>query len=249
MSGTWADRQVYWATLAYVRWWLAVDGPLLGALKTERGFTAPLLRRVAVRYNVNRGLLQPKGQCRGQDRAADGVIALLRDAEKTWPADLAGRAAKCVEVAEKALDENHTDKLQVSGVSKFMWFLKPEEWTLFDRFTAAGMGIPAHWDRRSQFEAFYAALAEADFVGAVRRIQAVIASSSLPKLPASRVLDALLMARGQRGAARHEIEESGTFLSLLPQALCDDLDQMADQLQRAVGNDILTHKPANRKKH
>jgi hypothetical protein len=248
MSGAWADNQVYWATLAYARWWLAVDGPFLGAIKANGGFTAPLLRRVAVRYNVNRGLLYPKGQEIGADASALGMIGLLRDAAQVWPAGLNTRSDKCVEIAKAALNAGWTGKLQVSGVSKFIWFLKPERWTLFDRFAAAGLGIPAHWKRQRQFSAFYTALENADFEGVVGRIQPIVGASCMPDLPSSRIIDALLMARGVRGSAPHEVDESRSFLGLLPQAFRDDLRSLAAQLQDEIGNDVLPPMTTKRKK-
>lgn len=248
MNGAWADNQVYWATLAYARWWLAVDGPFLGAVAAEGGFTKPLLRRVAVRYNVNRGLLQPDDQQEGEDVSATGMIDLLNGAIGGWPVALRERAEICVEIAESAQKAGWTDKLQVSGVSKFMWFLKPERWTLFDRFAAKGMGVPAHWNRRRQFEAFFEALDEGDFNEVVARIGPVVAASVLPSLPASRIIDSLLMARGARGSAAHEVEESRAFLALLPPAFRDDLHRLASQLQHEIGNDVLPPMTTKRKK-
>lgn len=239
MSGSWADNQVYWATLAYARWWLAVDGPFLGALEAEGRYTEALLRRVAVRYNVNRGLLQPEGQKAGEDVSATGMIGLLREAADVWPTGLRERSEACIEIAEAAQRVGWTDKLQVSGVSKFMWFLKPEGWTLFDRFAARGMGVPAHWNRRRQFEAFYKALNEGDFDGVVARIKPVVTSSALPSLPTARIIDSLLMARGARGSGTHEVEESRAFLGLLPPEFRDDLHRLATHLQDEIGNDVL----------
>jgi hypothetical protein len=248
MNGAWADRQVYWATLAYARWWLAVDGPFLGAVAADGGFTEPLLRRVAVRYNVNRGLLQPEDQQEGEDVSATGMIGLLREAAAAWPASLQERADLCIEKAEAAQSVGWTDKLQVSGVSKFIWFLKPERWTLFDRFAAKGMGVPAHWNRRRQFEAFYKALDKGEFNEVVARIEPVVAASALPSLPASRIIDSMLMARGARGSAAHEVEESRAFLALLPSAFRDDLHRLATQLQDEIGNDVLPPMTTKRKK-
>ena len=248
MSGAWADNQVYWATLAYARWWLAVDGPFLGAVYTNKGFTEPLLRRIAVRYNVNRGLLQPKGQTAGGDASATGMIGLLSAAANGWPDDLEDRAARCVHIAETALDKKWTKTLQVSGVSKFMWFLKPDGWTLFDRFAVAGMKVPVNWSRRDQFEAFYEALADASFNDVAARIERTVLSSSIPNLHSSRILDSLLMARGARGSATHEVDESRTFLGLLPPAVRDDLHRLAIQLQVEIGNDVLPPMTTKRKK-
>lgn len=248
MSGAWADNQVYWATLAYARWWLAVDGPFLGAVVAEGGFTEPLLRRVAVRYNVNRGLLQPEEQQEGEDVSASGMIGLVREAAAAWPASLRERAALCIETAEAAQSAGWTDKLQVSGISKFIWFLKPERWTLFDRFAAKGMGVPAHWSRRRQFEAFYEALDDGEFDGVVARIEPLVASSVLPGLPAARIIDSLLMARGARGSAAHEVEESRAFLGLLPPEFRDALNHLATQLKDEIGNDVLSPMTIKRKK-
>lgn len=248
MSAEWADRQVYWATLAYARWWLAVDGPFLGAVKASNGFTQPLLRQVAVRYNVNRGLLQPKARADESDPSASGVIGLLRAAAGDWPASLSERSSRCIEIARRARRAGWTDKLQVSAISKFIWFLKPDRWTLFDRFAAAGMGVPASWNRERQFNAFYVTLQCRGFDDVVRRIEPLVAASSLPDLSAARIVDALLMARGARGSAKHEVDESRTFLGLLPEAFRSDLHSLASQLQTEIGNDVLPPLNTKRKK-
>ena len=238
MSRDWADRQVYWAALAYARWWIGVDAPFLGALGVHNGFTAPLLRRVAVRYNVNRGILQTDED---GDPAAQGIVALIHKAREqaTWPSSLIDRAAKCVQLAEDAQRQKCTATLQVSGISKFMWFLRPQGWTLFDRFAVAGMGVPSSWSRRNQFEAFYERLDRAGFGDVIGRIEPQVAASCLPDLPASRIVDALLMARGRRGSSEHEVEESRAFLGVLPKPFRDGLHDLATSIQCEIGNGAL----------
>ena len=56
------------------------------------------------------------------------------------------------------------------------------------------------------------------------------------------------MARGARGSATHEVDESRTFLGLLPPALRDDLHRLATQLQDEIGNDVLPPMNTKRKK-
>lgn len=248
MSGPWVDNQVYWATLAYARWWLAVDGPLLGAIASSGGFTESLLRRVAVRYNVNRGLLQPTTRLNGADQSAYGVIKLLREAVPGGSPGLEARAAHCVAMAEAAHSAGWTHNLQVSAISKFVWFLRPDQWTPFDRFASAGMGIPPAWDRPRQFTAFYAALVRGGFDDVVGRIEPIVAASGLPRLPASRIIDALLMARGGRGSASDDLLESSAFLSLLPEAFRGDLHSLAAHLQLEIGNGALLPMNSQREK-
>lgn len=248
MSADWGDRQVYWATLAYARWWLAVDGPFLGAVRSGKGFNAPLMRRVAVRYNVNRGLLRPNARTNDQDPAATGLIRVLHEDAGGWPASLSAGAARCVAIAKAAQLEGWTNTLQVSAVSKFIWFLKPDSWTPFDRFAAAGMGVPASWDRQSQFGAFYRALEDGGFNNVVKRIKPLIVASGIPDLPASRIIDALLMARGGRGAANYEVDESRSFIGLLPSPFRDDLHRLAIELQAVIGNNVLPPLNFKRKK-
>ena len=238
MSDAWAQNQIYWATLAYARWWMAIDAPFIGALKAQNGFTVPLLRRVAVRYNVNRGILQADD---GSDSGANGIVGLIHDASRAgnWPSSLLERAATCLRIAQEAQSHGHTATLQVSGISKFMWFLNPQGWTLFDRFASAGMNVPSYWSRKDQFVAFYERLDEAGFQDVVGRIEPIVVASCLPNLPTSRIVDSLLMARGQRGSAHHEVGESRAFLDILPRTFRDGLHDLAATLQGEVGNAAL----------
>lgn len=229
----WNDRQVYWATLAYARWWLAVDGPFLAAIDAG-GFTPKLLRRVAIRYNVNRGIPQTGAT----DSKAISVIKLLNEAAQDWPDGLNLRAEKCLALAEKALGRHDTGTLQVSGMSKFMWFVKPDGWTVFDSFARKGLAVSGN-DRRALFLNFYKTLEDQGFDDLVQTMRPVIAESLLPDLPAERIIDSLLMARGGRGCEQHEIDESAAFLALLPPDFRKSLDGLAIKLDRELRDSAL----------
>jgi hypothetical protein len=233
----WNDRQVYWATLAYARWWLAVDGPFLGAMKAEREFTVPILRAVARRYNVNRGLLREDGLPDDQDPSADGMIGLLNNARKSWSEGLPARAQTCATIAAEALANGWTQGLQVSAASKFMWFLEPAGWTMFDQFAATGMGFPHPTPNR--FLNFYKTLEGQGFDDMVQTMRSLIAKSLLPDLPAERIIDSLLMARGGRGCEQHDIDESTAFLALLPPDFRKSLHDLATDLQRKMADAVL----------
>lgn len=252
MSGAWADNQVYWATLAYARWWLAVDGPLLAALGEARDFTPSHLRRVAVRYNVARGMV--KDENKSTDAAVQGLCDLIAAARTTWPNPVEERAKRCLEIARNAQRLKFTgETLQVSAVSKFMWFVEPRNWTMFDRFVVRGMKVPANLTAPERFTEFYRRISAGGFATAVAQMQPIIGHSKLPTLPAERIVDSLLMARGKdnkrdRPTLNIEVAESRAYLGLLPPTFRDDLHRLATQLQDEIGNDVLLPKTTKRKK-
>ncbi|MFN7306686.1 MAG: hypothetical protein ACK5TQ_08905, partial [Acetobacteraceae bacterium] len=58
--GAWDDAQLYWATLGYLRWWWATDGPRLDVVRSVGGMTVSMLRSIALEYNVSRLILGAK---------------------------------------------------------------------------------------------------------------------------------------------------------------------------------------------
>jgi len=221
--------ELYWACITYTRSWWATDGPRLA--RTRKGLDHKSLRAIALEYNVNRGV--PKGV-----ESAQKLADFLNKAGKIWPGGLTARAERCLEIVAQARSAGRLKTNQISGTTKFMWFLKPDGWTVFDRFAADGAGIPKHLNAMKRMERFYRQLEEWDFEAKAADMQAVIDDSPLAGMPAPRILDRLLMARAgdyQRDAP----DELQAFVDLLPSSASKLVVELSDQLQSRFGDDVL----------
>ena len=199
----WRSRPLYWSTIAYTRAWWATDGVLLARIQNH-GMTPEILRSIGTEYNVNRSFKREDKQRRAQDTTAIDVCKILRDECLFWPADLPGRAAVCCRIVKRMRLLSSVDDDLVSAATKFMWFLRPKGWTMFDRFAAAGMRVPGQSGGEKlsgpdRMACFYQRLHTTGFSALVVDMQKVLGKSSLSNLPPERILDALFMARGGRG--------------------------------------------------
>lgn len=229
----WKARPLYWSTIGYLRWWWAADGPRLRAIEARGELTAPMLRDLASEYRVNRSLLRADKKKGAIDTNAIAVCAILNRARDGWGDGLPARAAACHELAEAmkpyTAAEAKDHKYPISAATKFMWFLKPAGWTVFDRLAGNGMGLPESWPPKKRMQAFYDALQDKGFTPLVAEMQAVIDGFlAFASMPATRVLDTLFMARGHGGAGSEEgLARIKAFHALLPEAVREDLERLA----------------------
>jgi hypothetical protein len=79
--------------------------------------------------------------------------------------------------------------------------------------------------------AFYRHLDEEGAVDVMRRMQPIIEKSVVPDLPASRILDTLLMTRANPIEAERRIDEQRAFLCLLPEPTRAAVTDLATALQ------------------
>ena len=135
-NSTTRDDLLYFAVLEHIRTWLGGDGPLVEALKKNRGkLDKYALRRIARNYNVSRGI-GAKGKA--GDIHAKALVKLLNDA-LPWPRDLVARAKCCEKLARKARKHTHGN-VQFSLVTKLSWFAQPDGWTMYDRYARKAIG-------------------------------------------------------------------------------------------------------------
>ena len=245
----WLKRPLYWATVAYLRTWWASDGIRVKLIQKEGSLTIETLRSIGVEYNVNR-LIPGKKKSEvlsnahpgiSEDKSAWVLCKFLNGACATWPNDLSGRATACLGIVDKARDQKVSTKDLVSATTKFMWFLNPDEWTVFDNFASTGLGINYRLTARDRMQAFYLKLERLGFVPLVKQMQTEINTTTLRGLPATRILDTLLMARGGRGADEMAIRGSQAFMNLLPAETQRPLIEVATSMQTKFGDHVLTH--------
>lgn len=237
----WRERPLYWSTIGYVRAWWATDGVRLAIIR-KHGMQPDMLRSLGAEYNVNRSITRHDKTKGAEDANAKAVCDILHAARSRWPADLLGRAKVCEDIsAQMRPFTGETEKNLVSAATKFMWFLEPDGWTVFDRFAAGGMRVAGHLPRLEQLRSFYTRLHEAEFGGLVADMQTVMKRSLLPDLPSARILDTLLMARGGRGGDAGSIDRLNAFLALLPATTRNPLEALAQDLQTRFGGHPLAN--------
>lgn len=189
------DHEVYWATVQYARHWLAYDGP--ESLEVRRsGMTPASLRRIAMRYRVMRGFVgrEPGG---GRDTPAlIGLSVLLNEESVAWPRQIEERAEFCLRLAAAAVEQGYFKNMQISALTKFMWFIKPRSWTMFDRLAADGLGIP-NGASEQRMQRFYRRIQQNGLERIWRDMQREIENSQFAKVPAPRIVDLMLMNRGR----------------------------------------------------
>lgn len=239
------NAHIFWATIGYHRWWLTIDQIELSRLRQLEGrLTAQAIRRIGAVYYINRGIRQSAG-----DRGADKLAEKLNGA--ACPRGLLDQGNTCLEIAEWAANEpigdgnenTITKGWQVSAITKLMWFLYPEGWTLFDRFAANGLGIPVNIPSRDRAIRFYRVLAEKRFEHLVQATQATVAEflKPFPNFYIERVLDRYLMIRG--GLYGEEQSELPLVLQAYLEGLgsqaCGALLSLARRLQCTLGSDPL----------
>ena len=231
-----SDHLLYWSTVAYARWWLGEDASLCGLVAANKNRLNPsIMAAIALPYNVARGLPgKPKKHAREQ------IVALLNKRSSDWPDRLVERAEFCKSIAAELVSKGYVKNHQVSAVSKMMWFLKPQNWTMFDSYAADGMEIPRSPTGPVRMTSFYEKLDALGFEAVNNGLCEIVAKSPWSSIPAVRVLDTFLMRRGGMVGGSNSVDALDAFLLSLPATSKASLHKLAIEIQSEFGNQILT---------
>lgn len=231
-----------WAVVEHYRTWRSFDGIQLKRMPPD-GIDAASVRRIAKEYYVNRGILSTKDangkKIAGRDDHADWLAIRLNDEAKNWPGPLNDRATRCAEVAKHASKEKHTKGELASAITKLVWFLKPDGWTMFDELAANGLGIP---EKRSidRMPLFFRALSDRGFTDDARTINEALNANGFGELFGERVIDKFLMFSGNTVVQTGEsISTSETFLHSLPNEQLRKLDTTAQRISGTLADTLL----------
>jgi hypothetical protein len=224
---------MHWAILAHHRWWCSFDFvEQCGALAAKGPLPASTIRRVARAYGIS-GI-------RKSDDVAYEYGRLVFNLAERWPASLGERAEECIVLAKTA--QGHlTRGLQLSSASKFIWFLHPRDWTMYDSSARIGLGIGGS-PNETTFRAFYQELSDRKFAAEVDRLRKILSGVNLAYLQPERIVDTLLMARGQTPVRR---EADRTMLShylTMPSFDGTALDRAAEAASESIGSSFLQMK-------
>jgi hypothetical protein len=192
-----------------------------------------------------RGIVGKTDEDDKDTEAQKKLCEILNKAASKWPTTLVGRSKRCVRVTEDAIAAGCFRNFQISAVTKFMWFLKPDNWTSFDQYAAKGYNkfaprgskLPTI-DTESKMIAFYKGLKDRQVTSIWSVMQEVIDKGRLKGLPAPRIFDSFLMEKGRREEAIQSNRIARYSLALLPKQTARDIHRLGSELQSKFGSQI-----------
>lgn len=204
------------AVLEHHRCWVFNDGACLRSVDSD-GLAPPIAYTIAKYYGVARNI-------GNRERVAElaGAISAVTDEE--WQGSLVSREKLCRNLGEahKKGAKGKKHHLPISGITKLMWFLRPDGWTMFDSLACKGL-VGAN---KGSF-AFYEKLDQCGFIECAATITNECRALDLP-LFGERVIDKFLMLRGMSltdyrwAAALNEMH-----FALIPRERQEQLERLA----------------------
>jgi hypothetical protein len=261
----WKDAELYWSLIKYTRAWWATDGARLDVLRAYQGLNTHLIRSITDEYNVVRSL--PGGYdildensgdeskikekvkfTEEHDPVAEKIRAVIAEHLVKWGGDLNTKAEICITICNQLREIDVAPPNGVfpfrnnalSATSKLVWFLRPAKWTMYDRFACTGLFGKDKTTNEENFRAFYSELQRLNFLEYEEKLELSCKDTIFEGVPASRILDTLLMERAPEkaeisGAAygRRMMYMRGS-LNTLPASVSADLKAAATQIHDAV---------------
>ena len=243
----------YWATIELYRTWLLEDGPFLARLENaspeER---LKILHEIAISYSVRRTIPAAPDNDETNNKYAnlEVLVEAIEQIIADWPPNFLQRAKKCREAARSAAanfarvkpakyDADNSGKgAPHSAVTKLVWFLKPDGWTMFDSLASRAVlpnSISGAGERQKHFYntidkdfAVYEAKAKPILAGFEARLHA--GPGFRPRLYAGRLVDKFLVLRGDDAKRTQWEQRNRIFLDLLPDAVRDPLVSTASEI-------------------
>lgn len=231
----------FWVTIELYRTYLSEDGPLIEAVKANRGMTdIDTLAQITRSYAVSRTIPEPPGE--DKRRNLQVFVAAINDLAKQWPDPTLERAKICREIAAKfkvdfawkpdRLTPQHAPH---SAVTKLIWFLRPRLWTVFDQ-VAANAVLRAGGSTCEHQQRFYDVIAEplVDWANILRPTIECLDTN----LHAERLIDKFLLFKGWTSEERGRAQTRNRyFLNLLPEEFGKRLEAVAHSVAGMLPDD------------
>lgn len=216
------------------KWWINSDFGILQAtgildangIRTNRPtgtFDLQTMRQIARAYTVNRNIPAHNNDAAGQ-AVVDALCApeTAKWLESPFP-ERAERLADFVKANTVALAPNEKGEVLnhelASAYSKLSWFLRPEDWTIFDKYVGAAV-LRREQAGLDQMNSYYAALAPRWRQTSAALIEAV-ERQGLPGQLGYRIADKYLFYQGI-GMYEPDLRKSGKpFDKLNPRTTTD----------------------------
>lgn len=182
------ENDLFIALCEALRWWISFDAAQLRIIRDKGNqLTGEDVRRIAIQYNFVRNIRKTDENC--------ARIAEEFNNHHLGQSELYARALQIINIIHLLTSFNGNIRL-VSGATKIAWFVSPEGWTPFDRLTSAAVEV-RNTDTQVRMENYYRALEQSNFLEAAKNISQAI-GERLASLPGTKVLDKLLMLRGDK---------------------------------------------------
>lgn len=215
------------ATIERVRWWLAVDAPLLRQVReNNRCLTADTLHRIVKFYGVRRTLGRHENSCK--------IASLINQAAGEWPSTLQERAESCISLAEQLSEFTSTQRAPYSAVTKLMWFRHPNSWTVFDSYAAQALGIRPGPRTGERLKRFYQELHHRGFDEAIAAVDDVLQGTIWHDINAARIIDSWLMLSGGFPFLLGDEHARNGFIEALPGDSGKVLEVLAERIASAL---------------
>ncbi|WP_169559828.1 hypothetical protein [Sneathiella chinensis] len=230
----------------HYRQWICYDGIVFEQIREENKLSRKNLRQIARRYEVGRGITgaTDKQKKNGQDPHADWLASELNSISQGWPDTLKARAEKCAEIAECAKTNGHSKYLPASAITKLIWFIQPDGWTMFDNLAALGLRSRNTGNSVIRMKAFYKELAERKFSNHACSLNRTIQNTDFSDLYGERIIDKFLMILGASVEWRENlIQENEIFLSLIPESLKNNIHKLAKDISDCHADSLLKKEP------
>lgn len=207
------NNDLFVALCEALRWWLAFDAAQLRIISNRKNkLCADDVRQIAKQYNFIRNIRNADTNCT--------YIAKQFNKINFNGDTLNNRVQKILDLIKIISSMNGNIRI-VSGVTKIAWFASPKGWTPFDRLASAAVGVQDS-DAQVRMTHYYQALEQSNFLAAANQIDRVM-DAKLGSLPGTKVLDKLLMMRGDKKWASQLRPMSLAFGDALPCVLKSQL--------------------------
>ena len=235
-------KNLRWAVITYYRGWLEIDGiESARARANGNALDSGAVRRIGKVYSIVRGIrgADTEEKRNGTDKHAEWIADRLNAKALDGRSSLIQRAEICAAIARDACSEGHTNGVQASAMTKLVWFIKPEGWTVFDNLAANGLGIP-RYQSIDRMLAFYRTLTERGFPEHARAINATIGKTSFSVVGGERIIDTYLMlCGGEDEWVENVIANSKAFHKLLPSDFRNELVSCARRISKDHATGLL----------
>jgi hypothetical protein len=214
-----------------LRWWLTFDGPQTTLIKRNNGrMTGADVKRIAREYGFARNMS-------GDGKKLEEVAKRInRFSNGEW-ASLMDRL-DAIEDAIVAIKEIENVRFRlVSGTTKLCWFVAPKNWTPFDSFAAAGVGIGVGGDQLGRMKRYYQTIHDRGFLECARSVENHLSGTFAEDVGGERILDKFLMMLGDESWGNATREFSETYVETFP----SDLREAARDLASAIAADACCH--------
>ncbi|MDF2367236.1 hypothetical protein [Sneathiella sp.] len=224
----------------HYRWYLADDFISEEKVRLNKGKLTPeLLTSIGRRYEVGRNLKT------GENDNPQRIAKELNEVVNNWPKELVERANRCVEIAnilrEKGLTpahgQNSTPGTPLSAVTKLVWFIKPDSWTLYDELASkAVLTRKRNGDTDSKMIRYYKILSSRGFIQTSEKIKCIVNKYEMfKKLHGTRIIDKYLLFTGMENDTRdNRICDIDIFKNALPNTVSKELAKLSNEICTAV---------------